>query len=195
MTNSHPLDPLTADEIRQAAAILRRERKIGDGWRFASIELKEPAKAVLPGLEAAGQEGGREAIVVCWDRADGQACRATVSLTGDKLTSWENLPGQQPNMTADEWHECDEMLRAQPALVEALARRGITDMSLVLTDMWAYGAALVPERYQRPQDRLVRRLVPGQRAGQPVRAPRHRPAPGRGSEQHDAARAGGQRPG
>ena len=51
-------------------------------------------------------------------------------------------------MTVDEWHECDEMLRAHPALVEALARRGITDMSLVLTDMWAYGAALVPERYR-----------------------------------------------
>jgi primary-amine oxidase len=148
VTNSHPLDPLTADEIRQAATILRRERKIGDGWRFASIELREPAKAVLPELEAAGQEGGREAIVVCWDRADGQACRATVSLTGGKLTSWENLPGQQPNMTADEWHECDEMLRAHPAVIEALARRGITDLSLVLTDMWAYGAALVPERYQ-----------------------------------------------
>jgi len=148
VTNSHPLDPLTADEIRQAATILRRERTIGDGWRFASIELSEPAKAVLAELEASGQRAGREAIVVCWDRADGQACRATVSLTGDKVTSWENLPGQQPNMTVDEWHECDEMLRAHPAVIEALARRGITDMSLVLTDMWAYGAALVPERYQ-----------------------------------------------
>ena len=93
--------------------------------------------------------------MVCWDRADGQARRATVSLTGDNVTSWEDLPGQQPNMTVDEWHECDEMLRAHPALAEALARRGITDMSLVLTDMWAYGAALVPERYQGPQDRLV----------------------------------------
>jgi Cu2+-containing amine oxidase len=71
-----------------------------------------------------------------------------VSLTGDKVTSWEDLPGQQPNMTVDEWHECDEMLRAHPAVAEALARRGITDMSLVLTDMWAYGAALVPERYK-----------------------------------------------
>jgi primary-amine oxidase len=71
-----------------------------------------------------------------------------VSLTGDAATGWEHLPGQQPNMTVDEWHECDEMLRAHPALVEALARRGITDMSLVLTDMWAYGAALVPERYR-----------------------------------------------
>ena len=110
MTNSHPLDPLSADEIRQAAAILRRERKVGGGWRFASIELREPAKADLPELDAAGQQASREAIVVCWDRADGQACRATVSLTGDKVTSWEDLPGQQPNMTVDEWHECDEML-------------------------------------------------------------------------------------
>ena len=144
---THPLDPLAADEIRQAAAIVRRDRRAGDGWRFASIELKEPAKADLPALES-GRHTRREALAVCWNRADGQAYRATVSLTGDEVTNWEHLPGQQPNMTVDEWHECDEMLRAHPVLAEALARRGITDMSRVLTDMWAYGAALVPERYR-----------------------------------------------
>jgi primary-amine oxidase len=151
VTNSHPLDPLTTEEIRQAAAVLRRDRGIGDSWRIASIELREPAKAALPALEAASQEGqqaNRQAIVVGWDRADGQAFRATVSLTGDEVTNWEHLPGQQPNMTVDEWHECDEMLRAHPALAEALAKRGITDLSRVLTDMWAYGAALVPERFR-----------------------------------------------
>jgi primary-amine oxidase len=42
-------------------------------------------------------------------------------------------------MTVDEWHECDETLRHRPRLVAALARRGITDMSLVLVDVWAYG--------------------------------------------------------
>ncbi|HEX5297689.1 MAG TPA: primary-amine oxidase [Streptosporangiaceae bacterium] len=151
MTNSHPLDPLSAEEIRQAAAIVRRDRTIGDTWRFASIELKEPAKADLPALETeaeAQSEVGREALVVCWNRDDGQAYRAVVSLTGDEVTGWEHLPGQQPNMTVDEWHECDEMLRADPRLAQALARRGLTDMSRVLTDMWAYGAALVPERYK-----------------------------------------------
>ena len=77
----HPLDPLTADEIRRAAAIVRHDREAGDGWRFASIELKEPAKADLPALEN-GRQAGREALVVCWNRADGQAYRATVSLAG-----------------------------------------------------------------------------------------------------------------
>ena len=144
---THPLDPLTADEIRQAAGILRRDRGVGGSWRFASIELREPGKNALPALEA-GQAVGRDAIVVCWDRADGRAYRAVVSLTGDAVTAWEDLPGQQPNMTVDEWHECDKVLRAHPPMVEALARRGITDLSLVLTDMWAYGAALVPERYR-----------------------------------------------
>jgi len=142
----HPLEPLTADEIRQAAAIVRRERGVGDGWRFASIELKEPSKADLPALES-GRRSGREALVVCWNRADGQAYRAVVSLTGDAVSGWEHLPGQQPNMTVDEWHECDEMIRAHPAVIESLGRRGITDLSRVLADMWAYGAAFVPERY------------------------------------------------
>ena len=40
------------------------------------------------------------------------------------------------------------MLRASPQLAAALARRGITDISRVLTDLWAYGAALVPPRYR-----------------------------------------------
>jgi primary-amine oxidase len=163
---AHPLDPLSADEIRRAAAIVRRDRGVGDGWRFASIELKEPAKADLAALEAAalrpGPPGDREALVVCWNRADGQAYRAVVSLAGnagnagnagdagnvgDAVTGWQHLPGQQPNMTVDEWHECDAMLRAHPVITEALSRRGIADVSRVLADMWAYGAELVPQRY------------------------------------------------
>jgi primary-amine oxidase len=146
MPVTHPLEPLSADEIRQVAAVVRRDRGVGDSWRFASIELKEPAKADLPALEA-GRLTEREAIVVCWNRSDGQAYRAVVSLTDDEVTSWEHQPGQQPNMTVDEWHECDIMLRSRPAFRAALEKRGITDMSRVLSDMWAYGAAFVPERY------------------------------------------------
>jgi primary-amine oxidase len=138
----HPLDPLTADEIAVVAAVLRRDREVTPpGWRFASIELIEPAKG-------APAPPGRHAAAVCWNRADGEAFRAVVSMSEAAVTGWQHLPGQQPNMTVDEWHECDEMLRAHPQLIEALARRGITDMSLVLTDVWAYGAALVPERYR-----------------------------------------------
>jgi Cu2+-containing amine oxidase len=46
--------------------------------------------------------------VVRRDRAGGRVYRAVGSLTGDTVTTWQYLPGQHPNMTVDEWHECDE---------------------------------------------------------------------------------------
>jgi primary-amine oxidase len=141
----HPLDPLSADEISHVAAALLAAKGVGIHWRFGSIELSEPAKDELKG----DPDGiARKAQVVCWNTADGQAYRAVVTLPDGEIAHWQHLPGVQPNMTIDEWHECDEMLRVQPALISALAGRGITDMSLVLTDVWAYGAALVPERHR-----------------------------------------------
>ncbi len=62
----------------------------------------------------------RAAEAVCWNREDGQAYRALVALPapgghragagarrrpGARVTSWEHLPGEQPNMTTDEWHD------------------------------------------------------------------------------------------
>jgi primary-amine oxidase len=144
VSTSHPLDPLTAEEFRLVASVLRGDRAAGPRWRIASIELKEPGKDAV----AAGGSTPREALVICWNRDDGRAYRAVVSLTDGAVTTWAELPGQHPNITLDEWHECDEMLRDSPQLAAALARRGITDSSRVLTDLWAYGAALVPPRYR-----------------------------------------------
>jgi primary-amine oxidase len=140
----HPLDPLTADEIRHVAATLREKRDVGDGWRFASIELAEPAKEDLAARVA---DGARSATVICWNTGDGQAYRARVSLADATVTLWEHVPGRQPAITVDEWHECDEMLLRDPRLIAALAARGISDVSLALTDVWAYGEALAPPQY------------------------------------------------
>ena len=143
----HPLDPLSAAEFRQAAAILRRDRGVGETWRFASIELREPDKAAL----AAWQPGGavqREARVVCWNRSDGRVYSATVSLTDDEVTSFARRTGVQPNATLDEWHEADAMLRRDGRMIAALADRGITDLERVLFDTWTYGHALVPQEHR-----------------------------------------------
>jgi primary-amine oxidase len=134
---SHPLDPLSADEIRQAVAILRRDHGVGDGWRFASIELREPEK---------GATEARAAEVVCWERSSGAAYRALVDLGADSA-GWTRLEGVQPNLTPDEWHECDAVLRREPRIVAALAGRGITDMTHVLIDVWGFRGFLVPERW------------------------------------------------
>ncbi|MGZ4178110.1 MAG: primary-amine oxidase, partial [Solirubrobacteraceae bacterium] len=142
----HPLDPLTAEEIRRAAAVLRRDRGVDGRWRFASIELHEPPKEVVRSWQP-GDDPEREARVVCWNRDDGRAYKAGVSLTRDAVVTWAHEPDGQPNMTVDEVHECDAAMRREPRVIEALARRGITDMDRVLVEAWAYGAHLLPEPY------------------------------------------------
>ena len=58
------------------------------------------------------------------------------------------MPGVTPNFTVDEYHEVDEAMRAHPDVVAALADRGITDLSLVLIEVWTYGSALMPEQWR-----------------------------------------------
>ena len=144
---AHPLDPLTADEFRAVAAILRRDRGVDERWRIASIELREPAKEVVRSFRA-GDPIRRQARVTCWSRDEGTPYKAVISLTDDAVLSWEAVPGEQANMTLDEWHEAHDMLIEHPAVVEALSRRGITDLDLVLIDTWAFGYSLIPEGLQ-----------------------------------------------
>ncbi len=143
---AHPLDPLSAEEFRAAAAVLRREKGVGEGWRFACIELREPAKDVVRGWQA-GDPMVREALITCFDRAENAAYKATVSLTEDAVLDWTPVPGEQPNMTVDEWHEAHVALIADPRVIESLAARGITDLDLVLIDTWAYGHSLIPQQF------------------------------------------------
>jgi primary-amine oxidase len=147
MAGNHPLEPLDADEFRRTAAILRRDRGISDSWRFASIELKEPSKAEVKRWKA-GDPVDRASLAVLWNRQDNQAYEAIVDLTSDAVASWNHVSDVCPNFTVDEWHECDEKMREHPDVIAALARRGVTDMSLLLIDVWTYGKGLMPQKWR-----------------------------------------------
>ncbi len=41
---SHPLDPLTAEEIAKASAILKMERRLGPRVRFETVVLRSPKR-------------------------------------------------------------------------------------------------------------------------------------------------------
>ncbi|MDQ5834261.1 MAG: primary-amine oxidase [Actinomycetota bacterium] len=141
----HELDPLSAQEIREAVAILRRDRGVEPPrWRFGCIELREPSKAAL----RADGSAAREALVICWNRDDGQTYKARVSLSEESVLSWDHREGEQANFTEDEFHECNQALTQNPRVIETLARYGIEGMDLVLFDTWAYGAHLVSETYR-----------------------------------------------
>jgi primary-amine oxidase len=143
----HPLAPLSENEIRQTAAVLRRDRGVNGSWRFASIELKEPSKTDVKAWRP-GDPVPRSAFAVLWDRQTNETWEGTVDLVGDRVLSWEHVPGVCPHFTVDEYHDVDRAMRAHPDVVAVLADRGITDMSLVLVEVWTYGRALMPEQYR-----------------------------------------------
>jgi primary-amine oxidase len=150
---AHPLDPLSADEFATAAAILRREHDVqaggpGLGWRFASIEVAEPTKVELRAFERDGTTPGRRATVICLNRTNNATYKSVVSLSADRVETFEHVPGVQANFTVDEFVECDQLLRTHPELLAALARRGITDIDLVFFDTWTYGDAVAPAEFR-----------------------------------------------
>lgn len=142
----HPLGPLSSAEFVVASAILTREHGSGDGWRFTSLEMTEPAETQITAFEATGVVPDRHVRLIVLERTANATYTAIVSLTIDTVESWIHDPGVQPNFTVDEWMEADLMLRAHPPLIAALAKRGITDPGLVFTDTWTQGDALIPQR-------------------------------------------------
>jgi primary-amine oxidase len=137
----HPLEPLSAPEIVAAVAILRSERELAETVRFSTVELAEPAKAEVLGWPESGTVD-RRAFMIVMDRADGAVHEAIVSLDAEELVSWSHLPGVQPRIMAEEFAECEEMLKRHPEYLAALAARGITDPDLLMVDPWSAGGEL-----------------------------------------------------
>ena len=148
----HPLDSLSAEEFRRTTGALRASGDLTPTRRFASITLDEPAKAdVLAWRE--GDPIVRRSLSVLWDREDNKTYEGIVELAesgaaDDRVLSFTHIPDVTPNFTTDEWHDCEVAMKANPEVVAALAERGLTDLDLVLVDVWTYGKAIMPEKYR-----------------------------------------------
>ena len=146
---AHPLDPLDTDEFTAVATILGARHSVtAPGWRFASIELVEPGKDELRAFAGGAAAPPRRALAVCLDRTHNATYKAVVSLHAQTVESFEHIPGVQANFTVDEFVECDQVLRAHPGVIAALARRGITDLDSVFMDTWTFGDAVAPPEFR-----------------------------------------------
>ncbi|MBD3880249.1 primary-amine oxidase [Phormidium tenue FACHB-886] len=134
----HPLEPLTATEVALAVAIVRREQNVGAAFRFPCVTLHEPPKAVVLGFKP-GDAVDRQAFLILLDNETGKTYESIVSLTQNRVISWTHIPDVQPNIMADELAECEATVKAHPEFAAALAKRGITELDLVVVDPWAIG--------------------------------------------------------
>ena len=134
----HPLDPLSADEIRAAAAILRSQAELTPATRFVMISLAEPPKP--PGLDfGRGPAPDRAALVITYDKAARLIHESVVSLTAGSVVSRVAVPDRFPSYIAEDMFTVEELVRSDPRWQEAMRLRGVTDFSLAMIDPWPSG--------------------------------------------------------
>ena len=151
----HPLDPLTADEISHAVAIVRKTRALADDVLFVRVSLHEPPKEIVLGLRE-GEPVDRQAFVILRDRRARATIEAVVSLGRGVVVSWRDVSGVQPPITFEEFFACERLVRSSSAWLDAVRKRGVADPELAIVDPWSaghYGAADDPRR------RLIRALT------------------------------------
>jgi primary-amine oxidase len=134
----HPLDPLSAEEIRRAAGILREAGHAGPQTRFVSVGLHEPPKSEVASARP-GQAFPREAFVVALDPREHTTYEAVVSVTGGSVLSWRPVPGTRAPITLGEYADCERLVRADPRFREGLRRRSIDHPDQVLVEPWGIG--------------------------------------------------------
>ncbi len=136
---SHPLDPLTGAELGQAVQILNESGRLGEGVRIASINLIEPEKHAVEALQP-GDQLERKALAVLVDRSSQAAFEVVVDLMRHSVVSSTRLPsGIQPSIMLDEFAECEQAVRRSPIFQAALAKRGVTEIDLVMVEPWSAG--------------------------------------------------------
>jgi primary-amine oxidase len=157
LTTDHPLARLTAAEIDTAREVLAEAGLVGESVRFPWLSLEEPAKAEVL-RHRTGDPVDRRVRSVLLDTATGESRIALVSVTRREVLAVESIdPARdgQPPIMLEEFVATEEIVRADPGWIAAMARRGVTDLSLVRPCALAAGSFGLPGEEGR---RLVRAL-------------------------------------
>ncbi len=151
--SSHPLQPLSAEEVESAVSLLRAQPTFNESTRIVSIMLKEPPKEQVHAGPAKAL-ANRCARSVLLDNAKNETSVVDLDLTGARVIERRVSPaGAQPTLSIDEQIECEQAVLRSPEFRAALERQyGISDTSLVMVDIWSAG-------YYGQEEERIRRLT------------------------------------
>jgi len=139
----HPLDGLTTAEYWAAYDVLQQAGHVEPDTFFASVLLREPEKNLVLSWKE-GQPITREADVVLLRQ--GKTFEARVDLAARKLISLQEMNEVQAPFLASEIFGADEVIKKDPRVVEALKKRGLTDLNTVRCAALPLAYAAVPEQ-------------------------------------------------
>jgi primary-amine oxidase len=121
----HPLNPLSADEIRAVRRIVDDNGLLGAGVRFVYVALDEPHKKTVQAFTA-GDPIDRRARVLLLDRATGQGNDLVVSVTNGRIDSSAAVDGSADGhvpILDQEFEDIESFLLECPEWLDAMRKR------------------------------------------------------------------------
>jgi primary-amine oxidase len=145
---SHPLDPLTADEIRTAVATTRADSRLKEA-AFPSIQRHDPPKTDVLAWQP-GQAPPRVARIQAM--VANTTYEVLVDVGAGRLLSVTERPGAEPSIIMSEIMATAVVL-ANAEFVAGLHKRGVTDLAKVFCAPFSAGYY---GRAEREGNRLVK---------------------------------------
>ncbi len=135
---THPLDPLTADEVRLTSDLLISAGNVNSQSHLASMHVAEPSKATLL-LGSAAPAPPRLASVLIYQLDRRTTYEAIVDLEQLRVASYREVKNRQPSYLPVDWDRVNSLLQRDPRWLAALRRRGVTQADMVQADLWGAG--------------------------------------------------------
>lgn len=143
---AHPLDGLSTAEYWAVYDALKAAGHATPETVFASVLLKPPSKSAVLTWQP-GRPLNREASVVLF--RSGKTYEADIDISAKRVTRFEELKGAQAPFVGSELFGSDEWIKQDQRIVDALAKRGITDLRTVQCLALPVAWRAVPEQATR----------------------------------------------
>jgi primary-amine oxidase len=150
----HPLDPITADEVTAAVALIVGDDRYETDFVFAHLRLHEPDKPVVLAHEPnTSADREVEALLVPPGRLE--AIDVVVSVSTGEIRSWTVHDGMRPALLFGEAFAAIVGVKEHPEWQAAMKRRGIDDFDTVQIDPWPAGSFGSPHEEGRRISRCI----------------------------------------
>jgi primary-amine oxidase len=136
----HPLDPLSADEIRKAAAVIRDHFGFGENLRVETIDIQEPPKDVVRNY-VQGEPFERVARFNAYERGKMGVWIGRVDLAKSEVISKEFRKNARAMVAVEEILDIERKVKDHPDFRAALQKRGLLDeVEYMAVDPWTVGS-------------------------------------------------------
>ena len=140
---SHPLDPLSSQELRNVVEHARNVWKLDHRHLFAMVQLHEPSKGVINNWKNSDQVE-RAAKITLWNSATSTVIEAVITVEGKEI-SFTEIPGAKAPILSTESEKAIKAAKADKRIIAALKDRGIENLDQVHMETWPIGAQIPKE--------------------------------------------------